>query len=116
LEKKLNAGIVITGGGSQLKHLDKLVEFVTGIDTRIGYANEHLGKTAFLEEIKSPMYATGVGLMMKGLKSVDHNEQAVEEPSIETEKSKNPAISFFQKIIENGKKHLFESNDNLQDY
>ena len=117
LEKKLNAGIVITGGGSQLKHLDKLVEFVTGIDTRIGYANEHLGKTSFLDEIKSPMYATGVGLMMKGLKSIEHSEEELEMPKSETaEKPKNKAIGLIQKILDKGNKYLFDSNENIQDY
>ena len=41
-KKKLIAGIVLTGGGSQLKHLKQLVEYITGMDTRIGYPNEHL--------------------------------------------------------------------------
>ena len=41
-KKKLIAGIVLTGGGSQLKHLKQLVEYVTGMDTRIGLPNEHL--------------------------------------------------------------------------
>ena len=41
-KKKLIAGIVLTGGGSQLKHLKQLVEYITGMDTRVGYPNEHL--------------------------------------------------------------------------
>jgi cell division protein FtsA len=63
-EKKLIAGIVITGGGAQLKHIVQLVEFITGMDARIGYPNEHLAKGA--DELMSPMYATGVGLVIKG--------------------------------------------------
>jgi cell division protein FtsA len=66
LEKKLAGGIVITGGGSQLKHVDQLAEFVTGLDARIGYPNEHLAK-GMVEEVKSPIYATGVGLVLRGL-------------------------------------------------
>lgn len=65
-EKKLIGGIVITGGGSQLKHISQLVEFMTGMDTRIGYPNEHLASGA-AEVITSPVYATGVGLVIKGL-------------------------------------------------
>ena len=57
LDKKLAGGIVITGGGSQLKHVDQLAEFVTGLDARIGYPNEHLAK-GMVEEVKSPIYAT----------------------------------------------------------
>ena len=40
--KQLIAGIVLTGGGSELKHIKQLVEYITGIDTRIGYPNEHI--------------------------------------------------------------------------
>jgi len=65
-EKKLIAGIVLTGGGSQLKHIAQLTEFMTGMDTRIGYPNEHLSKDV-PDEVASPMYSTGVGLVIEGL-------------------------------------------------
>ncbi|MAZ93759.1 MAG: cell division protein FtsA [Bacteroidales bacterium] len=65
-EKKLIAGIVMTGGGSQLKHIDQLAEFTTGMATRIGYPNEHLAKDV-IEEMASPMYATGIGLVIEGI-------------------------------------------------
>ena len=68
-EKKLIAGIVITGGGSQLKHVTQLVEYMSGMDTRIGYPNEHLA-SGNAEDITSPIYATGVGLVIKGLETV----------------------------------------------
>jgi cell division protein FtsA len=66
MEKKLAGGIVITGGGSQLKHIAQLAEFVTGLDARIGYPNEHLAK-GMVDEVKSPIYATSVGLVLRGL-------------------------------------------------
>ncbi len=65
-EKKLIAGIVLTGGGSQLKHIDQLTEFTTGMATRIGYPNEHLANDV-VDEMASPMYATGVGLVIEGI-------------------------------------------------
>lgn len=65
-EKKLIAGIVLTGGGSQLRHAAQLTEFITGMDTRIGYPNEHLAKS-LSGETGSPMHATGIGLVIKGL-------------------------------------------------
>ncbi|RZL16363.1 MAG: cell division protein FtsA, partial [Pedobacter sp.] len=64
-EKKLIGGVVITGGGALLKHLAQLVEYVTGLDCRVGYPNEHLSK-GMVEEMKSPMFATGIGLVLKG--------------------------------------------------
>lgn len=67
-KKKLIAGIVLTGGGSQLKHLKQLVEYITGMDTRIGYPNEHLAGDSE-EEVASPLYATAVGLLMNAIKN-----------------------------------------------
>jgi cell division protein FtsA len=68
-EKKLIAGIVVTGGGAKLKHVSQLIEYMTGMDTRIGYPNEHLSKAT--EEIASPMFATSVGLVIKGFELSD---------------------------------------------
>jgi len=65
-EKKLIAGIVLTGGGAQLKHIDQLTEFTTGMDTRIGYPNEHLSNNVS-DDMASPMFATGVGLVIHGI-------------------------------------------------
>ena len=71
-KKKLIAGIVLTGGGSQLKHLKQLVEYVTGMDTRVGYPNEHLaGDTD--KNVTIPLYATAVGLVMDGLSKNEKN-------------------------------------------
>ena len=67
-KKKLIAGIVLTGGGSQLKHLKQLVEYITGMDTRIGYPNEHLaGDTD--KATASPLFATAVGLVMNAVET-----------------------------------------------
>jgi len=64
----LIGGIVITGGGAQLKHIKQLVEYITGMDTRIGYPNEHLAGNSD-EEISSPLYATAVGLVMNSIEN-----------------------------------------------
>lgn len=65
-EKKLIAGIVLTGGGASMRHIAQLTEFMTGMDTRIGYPNEHLAPEV-PDEMASPMYATGVGLVIEGI-------------------------------------------------
>ena len=70
--KKLIAGIVLTGGGAQLKHIKQLVEYITGMDTRIGYPNEHLAGNSN-EAISSPLFATAVGLVMN---SVENNTKS----------------------------------------
>jgi len=69
---KLIAGIVLTGGGAQVKHLKQLVEYITGMDTRIGYPNEHLAGDSD-ELLSSPIYATAVGLVMEGLEQKEKN-------------------------------------------
>lgn len=86
---KLSAGIVITGGGAMLRHLTQLFRFRTGMDVRIGYPNAHLaGNVA--DDINQPMFATSVGLLMKGYEFVDSkwDEGALMEdiPDLEPEK------------------------------
>ncbi|MCX2680452.1 cell division protein FtsA [Galbibacter sp. EGI 63066] len=81
-KKKLIAGIVLTGGGSQLNHLKQLVEYITGMDTRIGYPNEHLAGDSDTE-VASPVYATAVGLVINAIEQQKKNNPS---PSIKTEK------------------------------
>src|ERR1043166_4304965 len=72
-ENRLAGGIVITGGGAQLANLKQLVEYMTGMDARVGYPNEHLGRSK-QEIVKSPMYATAVGLVLAGFRSLDERD------------------------------------------
>ena len=67
---KLAAGVVITGGGAMLKHLPQLMKFKTAMDVRIGLPNEHLAGSA-KNEINQPMYATSVGLIMRGFEYLE---------------------------------------------
>jgi cell division protein FtsA len=85
-KKKLIAGIVLTGGGSQLKHLKQLVEYITGMDTRVGFPSEHLaGDTQ--EAVSSPLFATSVGLLMSALEDTKLEEE--EEASVASD-DENP--------------------------
>ena len=106
-EKKLIAGIVLTGGGALLRHIAQLTEFMTGMDTRIGYPNEHLDKNT-AEEMASPMYATGIGLVIEGLDRFERNLKREKEngddgdgkkPRKQTAKAKRQG-SFLKKIQE----------------
>jgi cell division protein FtsA len=78
----LIGGIVLTGGGSQLNHLKQLVEYITGMDTRLGYPSEHLAGNNSIE-ISSPMYATAVGLVMNSTKVKKINDKEEIEENIE---------------------------------
>jgi len=108
-ERKLIAGIVITGGGAQLKHLPQLFEYMTGMDTRIGYPTEHLASGN--DKVASPMYATGVGLVLKGFEYAERNNR--KESSVSTRKPKKKATSgLFDKLLSKGKE-WFEEDDNI---
>lgn len=121
----LAAGIVITGGGSQLQNLVQLVEYLTGLDARIGYPNEHLGKSK-IDAVKSPMYATTVGLVLTGYQAIDERLNRYTEMATRTtenrvnERVTKPATSggsdFFKKIIDRTKGLLIDDFDDKQNY
>ncbi len=92
LEKRLIAGIVLTGGGAMLKHIEQLTQFLTGMDTRIGYPNEHLASNS-VEEMTSPMYSTAIGLVLLGMQRSDISQikNDTEQPEETDAKSKTPA-------------------------
>ena len=76
--KMLNGGVVLTGGGSQLKHLIQLTEYVTGLNARIGYPTEHLA-AGHIDELAKPMYSTCLGLILKGYDDFEHNRKQFEK-------------------------------------
>ncbi len=102
-KKKLIAGIVLTGGGSQLNHLKQLVEYITGMDTRIGYPNEHLAGDSDAE-MASPLYATAVGLVMNAVEN--QSKVVVEEEVVE---SPTETISDAETAIEDDAEHTNNS-------
>jgi cell division protein FtsA len=79
-QNKLNLGVVLTGGGAQLKDLSNLASYVLGCEVKIGLPDPHLGK-GLVEEVKSPMYATCIGLVLKGFKDMDINNVKPENKS-----------------------------------
>ncbi len=119
--KKLAAGIVITGGGSQLTSIKQLFEYMTGLDARVGYPNEHLGKSK-VESVKSPMYATSVGLVLSGFKALDFREMQYMERKEREEGVKQRRIrerpdgNFFQNILEKTKGLLIDDIDDKMEY
>ena len=76
--RALNGGIVMTGGGSQLKHLIQLTEYITGLNARIGYPTEHLA-AGHIEELAKPTYSTCIGLILKGYSDYEHNRKEFEK-------------------------------------
>lgn len=112
-EKKLIAGIVVTGGGSQLKHVTQLVEYITGMDTRIGYPNEHLGQG--YDEVKSPMYATGVGLVIRGMQEYDKDNARSNKKTIPTAATTSRHKGgWFKFFVDKGKELLKDENEDKE--
>ena len=70
-ENKLIGGVVLTGGGSLLRYIDKLVELHTGLSTRIGIPIEQLAH-GYTKEVSSPIFSTAIGLLLKGYESEDN--------------------------------------------
>jgi len=113
---KLGGGIVLTGGGSLLKHIAQLTQFVTGMDVRIGYPNEHLSNNQNIQAVSNPIFSTGIGLIVEGFEKLDKEmkksgdnqydvDNQVDSGTIEQEKVKEESVkpkkkgSFFERII-----------------
>jgi len=60
---KLGAGIVLTGGGAELKNLAQLIKLRTGLDVRIGRPDLYIGGS-LCPEVEMPMYSTSIGLLL----------------------------------------------------
>ncbi len=106
-EKKLIGGVVLTGGGAQLKHIAQIFEFLTGLDTRIGYPNEHLASNV-PEELSSPLFATAIGLVIKGLQNSDKQQEA--KPHVKGHSDDEKKGTFFDTILKKGRQ-FFEEED-----
>ena len=128
-EKKLIGGIVVTGGGSQLKHLTQLIEYLTGMDARIGYPTEHLANSNDIDALASPMYATGIGLVLKGFESMEalqpweqatavqqdeatrEQQVAEKQEKIKTHSNPDRKGEFFDRILGPVRKFFDDSED-----
>ena len=108
-ERKLIGGVVLTGGGSLMNHMDKLTAYHTGMSCRIGVPIEQLAH-GYHESVSSPIFSTGIGLLIKGLQDVEAGRtpaatpefvQEPKEPSnVSEEKSNSWLDSIFQKTKE----------------
>ncbi|HAA15835.1 MAG TPA: cell division protein FtsA [Cytophagales bacterium] len=114
---RLAGGIVVTGGGSQLSGVKQLMEYMTGLDVRLGHPNEHLGKGK-IEVVKSPMYATAIGLVLTGFRALDDREMRYQEKvgsfssNRRKERERGSGTDFFRNILNKTKSLLV---DDLED-
>lgn len=110
-KRKLIAGIVLTGGGSNLKNIRQLVNYITGFDSRIGFANEYIANDKN-QMLKGPEFATAIGLLMESLKIENKEEEAsteVEAKPIEKKNTEEAEVEELPKAVEKEKtKSWFE--------
>jgi cell division ATPase FtsA len=76
------------------------------MDARIGYPTEHLAKGA--DEVTSPMYSTGVGLVQMGFQKYDKQNRG-KSAHIKTHSQKTKG-NFFEKIFGKVGKSFFEED------
>ncbi|PWJ42081.1 cell division protein FtsA [Sediminitomix flava] len=132
---KLSCGVVFTGGSALLKDICKLFSYRTGLDARIGYPNEYVGKTQD-EIIKNPKYATCLGLVLAGFRSLDDRDEDRLEPQAVEEKQHHQEIPYvpmeekssihiekeerkgtiFDKILDKTKQFLKDDFDDKSNY
>ncbi len=96
LEKEIKKGIVLTGGGAQLKQLDTMVQKHTGLQSRIGYSVEHLCNGIDME-MRNPTNSTSIGLIIRGSEALKYQPK-------ETGKKLNNTLS--QEIMRGAKNKL----------
>jgi len=97
--KMLNGGIVLTGGGAQLKHLIQLTEYITGSNARIGFPTEHLSG-GHIEELAKPTYSTCIGLILKGYSDYEHNRKQFEKSHVKMEVPENLRKAQEEELVE----------------
>lgn len=108
-ERKLIGGIVLTGGGALMGHIEKLTEYHTGMSCRIGIPVEHLAH-GYHEHVSSPIFSTAIGLMIRGMAELNSTnpiltetkpkEVSESEPSNAEEKSASWLDNVFKKTKE----------------
>jgi cell division protein FtsA len=98
-QKQLIGGIVLTGGGAMLKNISQLTEYLTGMDTRVGHPTEHVANS---EGVTNPIYATSVGLIIKGFEKLAKTNT---KPNITTHSQKDKG-KFFKSIFDKGREFL----------
>lgn len=100
IQNELHAGVVVTGGGSLVKGTKELAEEIMGMDVNLGIPTGLSG--GLIKEVESPIFATGVGLILHRIKALE--EQSKIKTTTKTEKrarkKRMTPKSIFSKIKE----------------
>ncbi len=125
-KEKLSSGIILTGGGSLLRNVQSVFMANLGIDTSVGIPNQHI--TTSIEELKSPVYSTAIGLLILGFQNLEEKSETSKDKNNLNSKTENSALSedkdISKQVSEKRKKkflsglyksikELFDTPDNL---
>ena len=94
---QLIGGVVLTGGGSQLRHVTQLFQYVTGLDCRVGYPSEHLAEAPDAQAT-APSFATGVGLVIKGYDRLAPKSDSIKADDIRKDAEKSQHMRLIDKL------------------
>ena len=94
-EDALASGIVMTGGSTLLPGMIEMAEGIFGLPVRLGIPS-HVG--GLIDIVSSPIYATGVGLVLYGMKRQDRNFFRIREDNIFA-KVKNRMVDWFSEFF-----------------
>jgi len=75
----LASGVVMTGGSTLLPGMIEMAQQVLGVPVRLGLPR-HVG--GLIDVISSPIYATGVGLVLYGMKGSEKNFFRIREDNV----------------------------------
>lgn len=104
IRHRIGGGLVLTGGGSAMQNIAQLFTYHTGMEIHIGMPSQKLGK-GMVDEVRNPMFSTGIGLVLKGFESIGKVDAAgnvlVEKPAPSAE----PQVTKEKEIVaESGNK------------
>lgn len=80
--RHLSAGVVLTGGGALLRGSAELAQEVLGMPVKVGIP-AGFGGAALAPEVESPIYATGVGLVLRSMNRMREVEVLPGSPETE---------------------------------
>ncbi|MBP5204519.1 cell division protein FtsA [bacterium] len=95
-EVAMPAGIVLTGGSSQLKNITKTANNMFGVAARVGYPS---GLTGMTEEISSPSFSCVQGLVKHAMEDVNMGGNAVESSGGEGGNAVNKVVDWFKSLL-----------------
>jgi cell division protein FtsA len=110
-QNKLSGGIVLVGGGANLGSITDLFETITGIETRVGHANESI--ELITGNIQDPSFTAAIGLVMNGFKCIDYRDEyyRTKNKELHTNKTSDDRVknsSIFKKVWDKTRSMLID--------